>query len=127
MIEITEGLTSVSVRPDEFFPAQRKRPHTGARVSVEFSRASALEPGQCVCVRYDFSGNGHVRSAIGSPQLTRVEVRWGCAVLFNYRLTHWIEPRDLFVTASPERPVRPNPLVPATPAPAARTGGLSRV
>jgi hypothetical protein len=57
---------------------------------VEFSRTSSLSPTQVVTVRYDFAADGNVRELTGIPQPIRTVVRYGRAVGYHYRLSHWI-------------------------------------
>ena len=97
MIEITDGFTSISTGADSIDGGSRHRPRsaTGARVTLEFSREVALPPGQPVRVRYDFSGDGTVREAVAIAKPTRTIARWGRAVVFHYRLSHWIAPGAL--------------------------------
>ena len=101
MIEITDGFTSISAGADNMEVLQqgyatprgtavaRRRP-TGARVIVEFRRTSSLSPTQAVNVRYDFAADGNVRQLTGIPKHTRTVVRRGRAVLYHYRMSHWI-------------------------------------
>ena len=115
MIEITSGFTSISAGADNIEdPAQSSSPRpgnsragrrpTGARVTVEFRRASSLSPTQVVTVRYDFAADGNVRELTGIPQPTRTVVRQGRAVLYYYRLSHWIAAPALMDFAGAARP-----------------------
>jgi hypothetical protein len=101
MIEITDGLTNVSAgadsieAPDRTYPCESdaafapRRP-TGARVTVEFQRTASLSPAQVVTVRYDFAGDGTFRELVGIPKSIRTVVRQGRAVVYHYRMSHWI-------------------------------------
>jgi len=106
MIEITDGFTSISTGADSIeVPEHAQAPPpgagcaprrpTGARVTVEFRRASSLSPMQAVTVRYDFAADGNVRQFTGVPKHTRTVVRQGRAVLYHYRLSHWIAASDV--------------------------------
>lgn len=101
MIEITDGLTSISAAADRMevlehayaapagFACAQRSP-TGARVTVEFQRTSSLAPTQAVTVRYDFAADGNIRELTGIPKPIRTVVRQGRAVVYHYRLSHWI-------------------------------------
>jgi hypothetical protein len=97
MIEITEGFTSISAGADHVstLPAAHGRAHTGARVTMEFCRDAALAPGQKVNVNYDFAGDGTTRTTTGIPTPIRTDARYGCAVVYHYRLSHWLAPEAL--------------------------------
>src|ERR1700741_3916976 len=97
MILITDGFTSISANADPIDELQSQRPRsaTGARVTLEFSRDTALPPGQPVRVRYDFAGDGMAREVVATPLPTRTLTRWGHAAIFSYRLSHWIAPAAL--------------------------------
>ncbi len=106
MIEIRDGFTSISAGADStdvFEQAYTHRPEvaraprrpTGARVTVEFRRTSSLSPTQCVTIRYDFAADGNVREVTGIPKLIRTVVRRRQAVLYYYRLSHWIAASEL--------------------------------
>jgi hypothetical protein len=98
MIEITAGITSISAGSDRVLSAGGARPPTGARVTVDFCRDTALEAGQVVLAQYEFAGDGHMRTAIGIATLTRTTVRSGRPAVFHYRFSHWIEPAALLAT-----------------------------
>src|SRR6187200_1966857 len=110
MIEITDGLTSITAGADSIaapsWPhagdarTQRRRAPTGVRVTLEFSRASALPIDQPVRVRYEFGERGMLREAVGIAKSTHVEVRSGRANVYHYRLSHWIAPAALSIAAS---------------------------
>jgi hypothetical protein len=110
MIEITDRVTSITAGMDPVgvpYPhdagdsrVQRQHAPTGARVTLEFSRAEALPPGQPVRVRYEFGDDGAVREAVGIAVPTQSRVRWGCAVVYHYRLSHWIAPGELKSTVA---------------------------
>jgi hypothetical protein len=110
MIEITEGLTSITAGADSIaaptWPdagdsrATRRRAPTGVRVTLEFSRETALPIDQPVRVRYEFGEHGTLREAVGIAQSTHVEVRWGRANVYHYRLSHWIAPGALRIAPS---------------------------
>lgn len=104
MIEITNGFTSIDAGADSIldqgsaFPpggACAPRRPTGARVIVEFCRTSSLSATQAVTVRYDFAADGNVRAITGIPKPIRTVVRQGQAVLYYYRLSHWIAASEL--------------------------------
>lgn len=105
MIDIADGITSIEVRPDEIpypvenglvSPASQERPPafrpaTGARVTVEFRRATPIPPNSEVRLYYDIAENGGLRVIVGVPLLTHTTVRQGHAGLaYRYRLSHWI-------------------------------------
>ena len=100
MIEITDGFTSISAGADSIEVLERYAPPpgvayaprrpTGARVTVEFRRTSSLLPTQAVTVRYDFAADGNVRQLTGIPSHIRTVVRQGRAVVYHYRMSHWI-------------------------------------
>ena len=106
MIEITSGFTSISAGYDccqslaadysraSGEPAPVRRP-TGARITVDFRRLTALEPGQMLRVRYDFAGDGRQREGTGIATAPRTEVRRGHAVVYHYRVSFWIPPTAL--------------------------------
>lgn len=106
MIEITDGFTSISAGSDSIEGVAQRfarasggacapRSATGARVTVEFRREISLAPAQVVRVRYDFAGDGNVREGTGIAKPVRTDVRCGRAVLYYYRLSHWIAPAAL--------------------------------
>jgi hypothetical protein len=100
MIEITDGFTSNGAGADSIEVLERYAPPpglayaprrpTGARVTVEFRRTSSLLPTQAVTVRYDFAADGNVRQLTGIPRHIRTVVRQGRAVVYHYRMSHWI-------------------------------------
>jgi hypothetical protein len=47
-------------------------------------------PTQAVTVRYDFAADGNVRQLTGIPSHIRSVVRQGRAVVYHYRMSHWI-------------------------------------
>jgi hypothetical protein len=110
MIEITDGFTSITAGSDAIAAPpwpdaadsrpQYKRAPTGARVTLEFSRDAPLPPGQPVRVRYEFGDGGALREVVGIAKPTHVEVRWGRALIFHYRLSHWIAPNALVPVAA---------------------------
>ena len=111
MIEITNGFTSITAGADAIEPPPwpdagespttcRRRAPTGARVTLEFSRAEALPPDQPVSVRYVFGGGGAVREVVGFAKPTHVEVQWGRAAVYHYRLSYWIAPAALMSMAA---------------------------
>jgi hypothetical protein len=113
MIDITDGFTSISAGSDSIegaaqdapgAPGNRTTPRvpTGARVTVEFRRETSLAPEQLVRARYDFADDGNVREATGIAKPIRTVVRQGRAVLFYYRLSHWIAPTALMNSAAGE-------------------------
>jgi hypothetical protein len=103
MIGITHGITSVSAGhdrlagPDWEVPHALSRTPTGARVTVEFSRETSLLPGQVVCVRYAFAGDGRLREGVGIATATRTVVRSRRIVVYHYRMSYWI-PRSALMT-----------------------------
>jgi len=94
MIEIIDGFTSIWTGSD---PISRLGDHqpTGARVTLEFCREAALNPGEIVRARYDFGDDGKMRATIGVAQHTHSVARSGRAPVFHYRISHWIEPGAL--------------------------------
>jgi hypothetical protein len=104
MIEITEGFTSITAGADAvaaLWPdmggsqTHCRRAPTGVRVTLEFSRAAALPSDEPVRALYDFGDGGAPREVVGIANPTHVEVRWGRAVVYHYRLSHWIAPGEL--------------------------------
>ncbi len=111
MIVITEGFTSISAGADSIAPppplpgangsqTHCRRAPTGARVTLEFSRAAALPPDAPIKLRYEFGDRGILREVVGIAKQTQVEVRWGCAAVYHYRLSHWIAPGELLSIAT---------------------------
>jgi len=110
MIEITDRFTSITAGMDPVgvpppldagdSRLQRQHAPTGARVTLEFTREEALPPGQPVRVRYEFGDDGTVREAVGIAVPTHARVRWGCTVVYHYRLSHWIAPGALMSTVT---------------------------
>ena len=102
MIEITEGFTSICAGADPISPPMATPRPTGARVTLEFCRDEPLALGQRVEAHYEFAGDGRLRTATGIAMPTRVVAHAGSAVVFHYRLSHWIEPKAVmqFVTAN---------------------------
>jgi hypothetical protein len=94
MIEIIDGFTSIWTGSDPVSPLRGHHP-TGARVTLEFCREAALTPGEIVCAHYDFGGDGRMRTTTGVAQHTHSVARPGCAPVFHYRISHWIEPDAL--------------------------------
>lgn len=110
MIEITDGFTSISAGADSIeglsrgssrAPGNARVPRTpaGARVTVEFRRTKSLAPEQVVTARYDFAADGNVRELTGIAKAIRTVVRQGRAVLYYYRLSHWIAASELMPLA----------------------------
>ena len=115
MIEITDGFTSISAGADSIeglaqsssrVPGSARAPRspTGARVTVEFRRTQSLPPAQVVTARYDFAADGNVRELTGIAKSIRTVVRQGRAVLYYYRLSHWIAASELMPLAGEVRP-----------------------
>ncbi len=94
MIEIIDGFTSIWTGSDPISPLGDHHP-TGARVTLEFCREAALSAGEIVSARYDFGGDGRMRTTNGVAQHTHSVARWGCAPVFHYRISHWITPDAL--------------------------------
>jgi len=103
MTDVTDGVTSIEVAPDEIpfswlnvaSTTLRGRPAarhpTGARVTVEFARSASICVNTCVRVHYDIAENDEVREIVGIPRLTHTTVRQDCRGLwYHYRLSHWI-------------------------------------
>jgi len=103
MTDVTDGVTSIEVAPDEIpfswlnlaSTALRGRPAarhpTGARVTVEFARSASICVNTYVRVHYDIAENDEVREIVGIPRLTHTTVRQDCRGLwYHYRLSHWI-------------------------------------
>jgi hypothetical protein len=106
MIEIADGFTRISAGSDLISPPlARGAPRTtGARITVDFSREAALAPGQIVRARYDFADNGQLRAVTGPALPTHTVVRSGRAVVFHYRISHWIDAATLMRFETPEQP-----------------------
>ena len=110
MLEITEGFTSITAGADCIAPPPGpdpgdsrqpgRRVPTGARITLEFSRAAALPPNQPVRVRYEFGDGGIVREVVGIAKATYVDMCWGRAVVYHYRLSYWIAAAELIVPAA---------------------------
>jgi hypothetical protein len=114
MIEITNGFTSISAGADSIevleqacapppWVAYAPRRPTGARVTVEFRRTSSLSPTQAVTVRYDFAADGNVRQLTGIPEHIQTVVQRGRAVVYRYRMSHWIAASALMVYSGAAR------------------------
>jgi hypothetical protein len=97
MIEIIDGFTSIWTGSDPISPLGDHH-RTGARVTLEFCREAALSPGEIVCARYDFGGDGRMRATTGVAQHTHSVARSGRAPVFHYRISHWIAPAALTET-----------------------------
>ena len=120
MIEIADGFTRITAGADASgappWPdscdsqTPRRRAPTGVRVTLEFGSAAALSPDQPVKVRYEFGGDGRVREAVGIAKPTRVEVRWGRAVIYHYRVSHWIVPGALMSLAASDAAATRDPV-----------------
>ena len=105
MIDITNGFTSITAGADSISApfwrdtadsgTPRRHDPTGVRVTLEFSRDSALPPDQPVRVRYEFGSDGFLREVVGVAVPTHSVVRWNRAVVYHYRLTHWIAAGNL--------------------------------
>ncbi len=105
MIEITDRFTSITAGTDSIAAPmwpdagssrkQARRAPTGARVTLEFSLDQALPPDQPVRVRYEFGDDGIRREAVGIARMTHENERWGRAVVYHYRLSHWIPPDEI--------------------------------
>jgi hypothetical protein len=102
MIEITDGFTSICAGSDPVSPVTGGHRPTGARVTVDFCRETALADGQPVRARYEF-GDGQLHTATGIATPTRVAMPWGRPAVFHYRLSHWIEPAELVAIELPTR------------------------
>jgi hypothetical protein len=103
MTDVTDGVTSIEVAPDEIpfswlnFASTTLRGRlaarhpTGARVTVEFARSAPVSVNSYVRVYYDIAENDEVREIVGIPQLTHTTVRQDRPGLaYHYRLSHWI-------------------------------------
>lgn len=124
MIEIADGFTSISAGSDLISPPPaRGAPRTtGARITVDFSREVALAPGQIVRARYDFADNGQLRTVVGPAMPTHAVARSRRAVVFHYRISHWIDAASLMRFETPEQPPE-MPIVWSVGAAAAATAG----
>lgn len=91
MIEIINEFTAIWTGSDPISSPGDRYP-TGARVTLEFCRETALAPGETVCARYEFGGDGQMRTATGVAQHTHSVSRSGRAPVFHYRISHWIRP-----------------------------------
>lgn len=110
MIEITDRFTSITAGTDPVasptgpeVDSSRKagrRTPTGARVTLEFDLDLVLPPDQAVRVRYEFGDHGIQREGVGIARMTHQNARWGRAVVYHYRLSHWIRPDELQVTSA---------------------------
>jgi hypothetical protein len=108
MIDITDGFTSITAGADAIASSPRAdagevqnqsmRSPTGVRVTLKFGRSAALPPDQPVRVQYEFGDEGRLREAVGIATPTFVEARWVHAVVYHYRLSHWIAPGALMAT-----------------------------
>ncbi len=104
MVDVTDGVTSIEVSPDEIplrknefgsaAPQARLSAHchaTGARVTVEFTRSAPVPPNSPVRVYYDIAENGGLREIVGIPQLTHTTALQSLpGRSYHYRLSHWI-------------------------------------
>jgi hypothetical protein len=52
-------------------------------------------PAQLVRVRYDFAGDGTLREGSGIAEPIQTVVRWGCTVVYHYRMSYWVPPAEL--------------------------------
>jgi hypothetical protein len=106
MTDITDGFTSICAGTDSIEniaqgistvpgSACASRSPTGARVTLEFRRETALAPAQLVRARYDFAGDGTFREGTGIAKPTQTVVRLGHAVVYHYRMSYWIAPAAL--------------------------------
>jgi hypothetical protein len=102
MIDISDGFTHIEVQPepipiagsdsngeDKVAPAIP----TGARVILEFVREAPIPPNRAIRALYDIAGNGALREALGTPQLTHTKSNPSGAVSYYYRLSYWIPAR----------------------------------
>ena len=103
VIAVTDGFTSIEVASDRFphfnangyvaisrEPLAERRPATGARVTVAFSRRAPLPRDTDIRVQYDIAENGGLREILGIPKLTHTTVRQDAVAAYHYRLSHWI-------------------------------------
>jgi hypothetical protein len=105
LIRVAEGFTSITVMPDDIprfannglnalTPPDRPPAHrtsTGARVTVEFTTETRVQPDREVRACYDIAKNGTWRECMGIPDLTHTTPRpEGDGDVFHYRLSHWI-------------------------------------
>jgi hypothetical protein len=95
MIDVTTGFTRIATGRDEGAALAPK----GARITLEFQSTKPLPPDHLVRVRYQFCGV--MREGAGIAQATRTVARWGCAVVYHYRFSHWID-----ALASVGQPIR---------------------
>ena len=54
-------------------------------------------------VRYDFAADGNVRQLTGIPEHIETVVRRGRAVVYRYRMSHWIAASALMVHSGAAR------------------------
>jgi hypothetical protein len=99
LIEITEGLTGITIgsdvlRAQSIDPLTSANRPTGVRVTLSFQREEALPLGAPVHIRYDFAGNGCERELQGLPRATHTVVD-GAQTLHHYRIAYWIPPHAI--------------------------------
>lgn len=115
MIDVTDGFTGIAVTPDEILylntsgfentPSQERsskcRHPSGARVTVEFCRATPLSPDGEVRLYYDFAENGRLREIVGTPRLTHTTTPLDQSrPTYHYRMSHWITASSLMLFVS---------------------------
>jgi hypothetical protein len=124
MLEISSGFTNISAGSDSLEGGAQPRAHTGARITLEFSRTVSLGSAELVKVRYDFAEDGNVREYTGIAMPIQTVARWNRSALYYYRVSHWIDP---FALMDASRDWRPGADVPATPAWPTRPSARARV
>jgi hypothetical protein len=102
MIDIIDGFTHIEVQPEPILMAAINSNRetsvapdgpavpTGARVVLEFVREAPIPPNRVIRALYDIAGNGALREALGTPELTHTRPNSGGGVSYYYRLSYWI-------------------------------------
>jgi hypothetical protein len=105
MIDISDGFTHIEVQPEpitmagSYSKAEKKAEPagsaipTGARVILEFVREAPIPPNRVIRAFYDIAGNGALREALGTPELTHTKPNLSGGVSYYYRLSYWIPAR----------------------------------
>jgi hypothetical protein len=105
MIDISDGFTHIEVQPEPipmaatYANGENKvetvapASPTGARVILEFVREAPIPPNRVIRAFYDIAGNGALREALGTPELTHTKPNSNGGVSYYYRLSYWIPAR----------------------------------
>jgi len=90
------GLLTFNIAADQISPhesvrhtSRQSREHTGARVTVTFSRTEPVPVRHAVSVHYKIAEEGRARELQGTPQLTHTFL-YGGHISYHYRLSQWI-------------------------------------